>query len=595
VSAISRGNRRVRWADVVCVGGIVTSGAWYLAVIPAIPSLLGTHPVLLEALSGSLPAMVAAGAFARVGRTSLVLALAAPVIGLMAFDPLWWWAGRRYGDRALRAMADRNPRTARGVDRGLRLFGRYGGWTVVFAYYLPVPNTVLYAAAGWTGFSFLRFALLDLVGTMLRIVVDVGLGYALGGRAAATAGLVTRYSIAVNVALIALLIMVAWWRHRRGRATARPIAVDTTRAPDGSAAAQVEAHLRPLIAGGAAPGVVYAVVTPGAEATGQVTHSGGEPLGPHVMMEIGSVTKVFTALLLADMAERGEVGLDDPIAWHLPAPVAGACPAARRITLRHLATHTSGLPRIPRNLLLTALRHPADPYAGYSAEHLYRALRHARKAAPAAYRYSNYGVGLLGCLLSLAARRPYGELIADRVTRPLGLAETCIGVPAGHVAATGHLRGRPAAPWHLEALAGAGALSSTASDLARFLHANLHPLTTPIGSVIETVQRPQPSQPEAQETGLGWHISERSGRSVLWHNGGTGGFSAMLALDRQAGCAIGAVATASPTRALLLDDAVFAALAALTTAHDTEGHQTASTSPALAQPTGERTAPQPGD
>src|SRR5450759_4722627 len=130
------------------------------------------------------------------------MALAAPVIGLAAFDPLWWWAGRRYGDSVTRNLADRNPRTARGVDRGLRLFGRHGGWTLVLAYYLPVPNNVLYAAAGWAGYGFLRFAVLDLIGTMLRIVVDVGLGYALGGRAAAAAGLVSRYSIAAAVALI---------------------------------------------------------------------------------------------------------------------------------------------------------------------------------------------------------------------------------------------------------------------------------------------------------------------------------------------------------------------------------------------------------
>lgn len=212
--AVGRG--RPRWADVACVGGIVASGVYYLAVIPAIPSLLGTHPVLLEALSGSLPSQVVAGAFARVGRASLALALAAPLLGMSAFDPFWWWAGRRYGDSVTRIVASRNPRTARGVERGLRLFRRSGGWTLVFAYFLPVPNNVLYAAAGWTGFSFLRFAVLDLVGTMLRVAVNVGLGYALGSRAAHAAGLVTRYSIAATVALTAGVIAVAWWRRRRG-------------------------------------------------------------------------------------------------------------------------------------------------------------------------------------------------------------------------------------------------------------------------------------------------------------------------------------------------------------------------------------------
>jgi len=168
--------------------------------------------------------------------------------------------------------------------------------------------------------------------------------------------------------------------------------------------------------------------------------------------------------------------------------------------------------------------------------------------------------------LSRAAGRPYAELLADRVTGPLGLAETGVGAPAGHVAATGHRRGRPVPPWHLGALAGAGALSSTASDLARFLSANLAPETTPLHSAIGTTQAIETTQRPAagQRTGLGWHVASPGGRHVLWHNGATGGFSAMLALDRQAGCAVAAVATACPTPDQPLDGAVLATLTALT-------------------------------
>jgi D-alanyl-D-alanine-carboxypeptidase/D-alanyl-D-alanine-endopeptidase len=571
--ALSR--RRVGWADVACLGGLTAGFLYYLAIIPLFPSLIGTHPVLLEALSGSMPAQIASGAFARVGRAPLILALLAPVTGMMAFDPFWWWAGRRYGDRLTQVMATRSPRTARSVNRGMRLLHRFGGWTVVFAYFLPVPNNILYAMAGWAGFSLLRFVVLDLIGTLLWAVLNVGLGYALGSRAVAVAGLISRYSIAVTVALVAGLILMAWWRNRRGTAAplvalaaggepsgalAQPVVVEAGWEPDSAPAAQVAAHLRPLVADGTMPGLVYAVVTPGGEATGQLSRAGSEPLGPHVLLEIGSVTKVFTALLLADMAERNEVQLDDPIARHLPAAVAQACPAATRITMRQLATHTSGLPRLPRNLVPLALRHPADPYAGYSTEHLYRALRRASNAAPAAYLYSNYGFGLLGHLLSQAAGRPYDELIAERVTGPLGLAETSAGVPDGPPAATGHRRGRPTARWHLDALAGAGALNSTAADLARFLSANLHPEATGVRSAIETIQRPAGSQ----QTGLGWHLCSPAGRPVLWHNGATGGFSAMLAVDRDAGCAVGVVATSAPTRHHPLDAAVLTALTELT-------------------------------
>jgi CubicO group peptidase (beta-lactamase class C family)/membrane protein YqaA with SNARE-associated domain len=609
MSAVALAGRRMGWADVACIGGLVVCGLWYLAMIPVFPSLIGTHPVLLEALAGSLPSEIAAGAFARIGRVPLLMALAAPVTGLMAFDPFWWWAGRRYGDSVIRSVAARSPRSARSAGRGLRLFHRYGGWTLVFAYYLPVPNNLLYAAAGWAGFGFLRFIVLDLIGTMLRIVVDVGLGYALGSTAAHAAGLISRYCIAATVALTAAVMLAAWWRRRRGPATP-PTGADPRRnrsappqaaaapsppppggtrgqrlmappqaaaaapppapgrarrgEPPSAAAALAEAHLRPLVDGGTVPGLVYAVVTPGGPAAGHLTRPGSQPLGPHVMLEIGSVTKVFTALLLADMAERGEVTLDDPIARHLPTAVAQACPAAARITLRQLATHTSGLPRLPRGLLAMALRHPSDPYAGYSAEHLYRALSRVRNQAPAPYRYSNFGFGLLGQLLSHTAGRPYGQLLAERVTGPLGLTETSIDVPDGHAAAAGHRGSRPAARWHLGALAGAGALNSTAADLARFLSASLRPGPTSLRAAIETAQRPHPSTAGHQQTGLGWHISAPAGRPLRWHNGGTGGFSAMLALDRPAGYGVGAVGTASPTRHSPLDGTVLAALAALT-------------------------------
>lgn len=230
----------------------------------------------------------------------------------------------------------------------------------------------------------------------------------------------------------------------------------------GQAVARIEEHLGSLVSSRAVAGLVYALVTPDGQVTGQLPGSAGEPLGPHVSMEIGSITKVFTALLLADMTERGQAGLDDPIGRHLPAEVADGCPAAAVITLRDLATHTSGLPRLPRNLIPMALRHPSDPYARYTTAHLFRAVRAARKPAVPAYLYSNFGFGLLGYLLSHTAGRSYGELISGRVTGPLGLAGTSIGVPDGRAAATGHRAAawhrapRPAPPWHLGTLAGAG-------------------------------------------------------------------------------------------------------------------------------------------
>src|SRR5437016_3701060 len=163
----------------------------------------------------------------------------------------------------------------------------------------------------------------------------------------------------------------------------------TRRPADGLA----EAHLAPLVSRGEVPSLAWAVVRDEDTAAG-----GFGGAGPATIFQVGSVTKVFTALLLADMAERGEVHLSDPAASYLPGPAPLGSAQPGLVTLADLATQTSGLPRLPRDLFLTALLHPADPYARYPVARLVRA---ARRALPAGspgspYAYSNFGFGLLG-------------------------------------------------------------------------------------------------------------------------------------------------------------------------------------------------------
>ena len=328
--------------------------------------------------------MIAAGAFARIGRVPLVLALIAPITGLAAFDPLWWRAGRRYGTSVTQFLASHGGRTQRSTERALRLFDRYGGWTLVFAYYLPVPNNVLYAAAGWAGFSLLRFVVLDLIGSMLQIGLNVGLGYALGRSAAHAAGLVTHYSIAVTVALVAGMFLLGWWRP--GPAGPRPSPAPWTRAgsqparpPAGCGASGAAPRLLAgsrgssqvgglcpgaLVADGAVPGLVYAVITPDGQATGTWARHGSQPLGPNLLVEIGSVTKIFTALLRPAWPAGAEPGST------IRSP--GTCPpTSHRSARRRPGSPSASWPRTPPgcpaglNFRALALRHPADPYAGY--------------------------------------------------------------------------------------------------------------------------------------------------------------------------------------------------------------------------------------
>jgi serine-type D-Ala-D-Ala carboxypeptidase/endopeptidase len=267
--------------------------------------------------------------------------------------------------------------------------------------------------------------------------------------------------------------------------------------------------------------------------------------GPDTIFEIGSVTKVVTATVLADMVEEGLVTLDDPVQRYLPAgvelPVRG-----RPITLADLATQTSGLPRLPPGLVRRSLGQRRNPYAGFTELNLERAISRTRlKSRPGErLRYSNFGVGLLGYALSRCAEQPFEQLARERVCDPLGLADTRISIPAEARArfADGHdRRGRQVPHWDLAALAGAGGLRSTVADLLRFLELQLQQPRTRLGRAAQATHDPRAHRGRLSQ-GLGWAGLPLRGdsRQMLWHNGGTGGFRSFLGFvnEIEAGVAV---------------------------------------------------------
>jgi CubicO group peptidase (beta-lactamase class C family) len=263
------------------------------------------------------------------------------------------------------------------------------------------------------------------------------------------------------------------------------------------------------------------------------------------IFEIGSVTKVFTALLLADLAEQGMVGLDDPLAGYLPAWVRVPSVGGRQITLGDLASHAGGLPRDPKGMLRRWLGNRRNPYARLSVEELYAGLARTRlrRRPGERVRYSNLGAGLLGDALARAAGQPYEELVRERICLPLGMRDTVI-TPTGEQTARlaiGHTRrGRPAPPFEIPALVGAGGLRSTATDMLSLLRANLDPAHSPLAPQIERTQLPGLPAAKRVEVGLGWLIARPPGVGgpVLWHNGGTGGFRSFVGAARETGTAV---------------------------------------------------------
>lgn len=243
------------------------------------------------------------------------------------------------------------------------------------------------------------------------------------------------------------------------------------------------------------------------------------------VFEIGSITKVFTALLLADMTVKGEAALSDPVALDLPTHV---LPGRndQAITLIDLATHTSGLPRLPINL---DPKDPANPYADYSDEQLYGFLaeHELTRDIGSEFEYSNLGYGLLGQTLAASAHTSYEDLVRSRITSPLVMQSTAVTLSpdmrdraaGAHDAAL-----EPVPYWDLPTLAGAGALRSTAEDLLNFLEAALGFRDVPLAAAFAIMpDTRRPIDGSDVETALGWVVSRKGGDEIIWHNGGTGG------------------------------------------------------------------------
>jgi CubicO group peptidase (beta-lactamase class C family) len=268
----------------------------------------------------------------------------------------------------------------------------------------------------------------------------------------------------------------------------------------------------------------------------------GRPLDGDTVFEIGSTTKPFTGLLLADMAERGEVSLDDPVERFLPADVRLPRPAGRPITLAALASHTSGLPHDADNY---APRDPANPYADYTLPRFYEFLRRRPPAGDAQpnHQYSNVGMGLLGHALALRARVDFEILVRTRISEPLGMRSTGVALSPEMAArfAVGHdYDGRPTVHLDVPVIPGAGALRSSANDLLGFLAAEVGLAATPLAGAMTAQLRPRWASGRAdfQFQALGWCISTDPDGEVAWHVGRTTGFRSFLGFDRGRGIGV---------------------------------------------------------
>ncbi|HEY4181534.1 MAG TPA: serine hydrolase [Kofleriaceae bacterium] len=341
--------------------------------------------------------------------------------------------------------------------------------------------------------------------------------------------------------------------------------------PKGAHESAIAGQLQPYIEAQLLRGVVVGVYDAGKrEVYGFGTGPNGAPPNGDTLFELGSITKVYTALMFADAVQRKEVELDQPVADLLPTGATVPGKDQRVITLKELALHGSGLPRIPPSVNPNL----ADPYALYNADAMYKDLAAAQlETAPGVkVAYSNWGYGLLGFAVAHKLGGHYAEVLKRRVLDPLKLTSTYFLVPAEQgtpPVPTANLQVgsnddlADASAWHADALAGAGSLVSTANDQLSLIEAELDADAggkLPLRGAMRLTQEAQ-METQVGETGpnagLGWQI-DADGR--YWHNGQTGGYHTFITFDPKARRGVVVLAATATTLVDAIPSRVYAVL-----------------------------------
>jgi D-alanyl-D-alanine-carboxypeptidase/D-alanyl-D-alanine-endopeptidase len=277
----------------------------------------------------------------------------------------------------------------------------------------------------------------------------------------------------------------------------------------------------------------------------------GSAADEHTIYEIGSITKVFTAILLAQQEIDGKLKIDDPIKNYLPPQVKVPQRGKKEITFGNLSDHTSGLPRIPDNMTFSI---PGNPYADYTVDSMYSFLSRykLKRDVGSTYKYSNLAQGLLGHILALNMGITYDSLMIKTIALPLGMKETKVTFDENMKKnlAIGHKDGFEVSNWDLPALAGAGAIRSSTSDMLKFLAANMRLIQTPLQSAMNKTHEVRHNKGEPltirmalgmlldlshTRIGLAWWINNGKKGDVIWHGGGTGGYRAFAGFIKETG------------------------------------------------------------
>lgn len=291
---------------------------------------------------------------------------------------------------------------------------------------------------------------------------------------------------------------------------------------------EIEKVLKECVDGGHSQGMVIGIVTE--EGTkfykyGKMAVDDPTFVDENTIFETGSITKIFTSLLLEEMVSRNEVSLDDPIEMYLPDYVKTPDYNGKKITLEHLSTHTAGFPYVPKNFLMSDMY---NPFSEYSVEYLYNFFsNYTLPYEPGTnYTYSNVCIGTLGLILSLKTNKEYEELVYERILKPLGMEDTKVNLNEERQKrfAKAHIRDRIVPHWDVAVFDGGGGLHSTPKDLARFIEANLGFYKTDLYPILSAAYKARYKQDIPYlDVGHEWNISYKYKPEIIYHGGATGG------------------------------------------------------------------------
>lgn len=256
----------------------------------------------------------------------------------------------------------------------------------------------------------------------------------------------------------------------------------------------------------------------------------------NTIYEIGSITKVFTSLSLAQMSLKNQLNINDPISKFLPKTVKTPIRNGKEISLLSLSTHRSGMPRFPYN---TDPKNLDEPYADYSVNQLYEYVSHFEPPfdIDSKWRYSNVSYGVLGTILTLVAQKNFETLITEEICKPLNLNNTVISLTAKQKEnlAIGHAEtGTPVGLTELGAIEAGGALRSNVTDLLTFAEENMGLITTDLYPAMQLTHVLQAKKDGNDTyTTMGWTLDNNNGQNFLFKDGGMPGYCTFLGIDKK--------------------------------------------------------------